>query len=276
MTDSAPEHQNARLAVLIDADNTSASSAAAIARGARPLRHPDRQAGLRRLDDAAARRLEGRAASPRHPADPAVREHRGQELHRLRADHRRDGPALLRQPRRLRDRVQRLRLHPARDPAARVGQDRLRPRPATYADSRSQNACDRFIFLEVLARGEVEEPADATATPRRFPTSAGSSPRPSRSISQDDGWVMPCPPWAATSRRRTRRSTRATTASPSSVPWRGRRTTSRSDQSEGGTSLRVRLKAVDPGEGGRQDRGPAYREEDPEGSRQEGLTGWCP
>ena len=54
----------------------------------------------------------------------------GQELHRLGADHRRDGPALLRQRRRLRARLQRQRLHLAGHPAAGLGQDRLRPRAA--------------------------------------------------------------------------------------------------------------------------------------------------
>ena len=56
---------------------------------------------------AAAQRLEGRAAPARDLADAAVRLHQRQELHRLGADHRRDGPAVRRQRRRLRDRVQR-------------------------------------------------------------------------------------------------------------------------------------------------------------------------
>ena len=94
----------------------------------------------------------------------------GQELHRLRADHRRDGPALRRQRRRVRDRLQRQRLHPAGDPAARVRDDRLRPRrrqdPQAFRD-----ACDKFTFLEVL-RADA-----ATAGPRPRPRAEAPSRR---------------------------------------------------------------------------------------------------
>ena len=162
-----------------------------------------------------------RAAPPRDPADPAVRLHDGQELHRLRADHRRDGPALLRQPRRLRDRLQRQRLHPAGDPAARVRQDRLRPRPATHARRRSWPPCDRFIYLEVLGaasrRARPSDAGDDEPPPplpdlRRILIGAIELARPTttagRRSSRGRQPHQPAP---------TRRSTRATTASPSSV-----------------------------------------------------------
>ena len=62
--------------------------------GDRQVRNADDQAGLRRLDEAEPHGLEERAAAARDPADAAVRLHHRQELHRLGADHRRDGPAL--------------------------------------------------------------------------------------------------------------------------------------------------------------------------------------
>ena len=96
------------------------------ARGGREVRRTDGQARLRRLDRLPPERLAQRAAEVRRPADAADRQHHRQELHRLGADHRRDGPALLRQRRRLRAGLQRQRLHLAGDPAARLGPDRLR------------------------------------------------------------------------------------------------------------------------------------------------------
>ena len=198
-------------------------------RGARPLRHPDGQARLRRLDDPAPRPLEGRAPPPRHPADPAVRQHRGQELHGLRADHRRDGPALLRQ---------------ALDAFAIVSSDsdftrlatRLRESGKTvYGLGRRrtpeslQAACDRFIFLEVLEGPAASAPDDDARGARRSagcPTCADPDAAV-RDTSQDDGWALSARS-ATTSPRPTRRSTRATTASPSSARWPAPRTTSRS------------------------------------------------
>ena len=67
---------SARLAVLIDSDNTTTSWPTS-PRGDRQVRNPDDQARVRRLDHAAARRLEGADAPERDPADPAVRLHHG-------------------------------------------------------------------------------------------------------------------------------------------------------------------------------------------------------
>ena len=104
------------------------------ARGDRQVRHPDGQARVRRLDHAAALRLEGGAAAPRDPADAAVRLHARQELHRLGADHRRDGPPLRGQRGGLRHRLERQRLHAPGDAAAGGGDDRLRARAAQHPD----------------------------------------------------------------------------------------------------------------------------------------------
>ena len=189
-------------------------------------------------------RLEGRAAAPRDPADPAVRLHRGQELHRLGADHRRDGPALLRQPRRLRDRLQRQRLHPARDPAARVRQDRLRPRPAPYAGRRSRppatgSSTSRCSSRSRRPTGAKDAGDDDRGAPAARPAARSSPPPididlPGRRLGDALGGR------AATSARPTRRSTPATTASPSSARWPGRSPTSTSPRGPG-TSLLVRL-----------------------------------
>ncbi|WP_278256992.1 hypothetical protein [Nocardioides convexus] len=123
-----------RLAVLIDADNTSHRYVGDLLAEPGEVRPADRQACLRRLDRRRAARLEGQAQPARDQPGADLRLHRRQELHRLGADHRRDGPALLRQRRRLRDRVQRQRLHPAGDAAARVRQDGVRRRALQHPD----------------------------------------------------------------------------------------------------------------------------------------------
>ena len=148
-----------RLAVLIDADNTSASHASAILEEVARYGVPTVK---RAYGDWTTQNLvRWKDELHRHAVQPVQQfAYDREELHRLGADHRRDGPALLRQRRRLRDRVERQRLHPAGHPAAGVRQDRLRPRPPPYASSLVA-ACDRFIYLEVLGRdSEATEPAD--------------------------------------------------------------------------------------------------------------------
>ena len=67
--------------------------------GGGEVRRPDRQARLRRLDRPAPERVDEQAERASPSADAPDRLHVGQELHRLGPDHRRDGPALLRQRR---------------------------------------------------------------------------------------------------------------------------------------------------------------------------------
>ena len=204
--------------------------------GGREVRRPDRQARLRRLDRPAPDRLDERAAQARHPADAADRLHDRQELHRLGADHRRDGPALLRQRRRVRARLQRQRLHPLairlRESGKTVYGFGLRKTPEAL-----RQRVDRFIFLEELARRRrAREPE------RRAPTDDRSQGRRTRRIpdlrrlleravngtAHDDGW-------ASLSVGRQPRHPRGavvpgarTTASPSSSTWCAPRATSRS------------------------------------------------
>ena len=165
------------------------------ARGAREVRRPHRQACLRRLDDPAAGALEGRAAPARDPADPAVRLHHRQELHRLGADHRRDGPALLRQPRRLRDRVQRQRLHPARHPAAGVRQDGLRPRPTAHPGIAGGRLRPVHLPRGAGHRGRQSGRPRPPERRRTRPAAAAACPTCADpvaaidSTSHDDGWT---------------------------------------------------------------------------------------
>ena len=90
-------------------------------------------------------------------------------------------------------------------------------------------ACDRFIYLEVLGRSQVDEaPARARSRATTGPTTFDRLLTSAvGATSQDDGWVLSLGASAATSRRPTRRSTRATTAIPSSARSPGPRTTSR-------------------------------------------------
>jgi hypothetical protein len=83
--------RTARLAVLIDADNAQPAIA-----GRLLAEIAARQAGLRGLDRHEAEGLEGSAAHPVDPADPAVRLHHRQERDRRRDGHRRHGPAVFR------------------------------------------------------------------------------------------------------------------------------------------------------------------------------------
>ena len=169
-----------------------------VARGARQVRHPDDQARVRRLLVPAPERLDPRAQRPRHPRHAPDRLHHRQELHRLGADHRRDGPAVRRQRRGLRDREQRQRLHQPRAAAARVRQDRLRPRAARRTPSSLQNACDRFIALEVLGEdvradeepAEDEARADRRRRRRRPPLNLQSAlTQAVNATADEEGWI---------------------------------------------------------------------------------------
>ncbi len=78
----------------------------------------------------------------------------------LSADHRRDGPAVLGQRRRVLPRVERQRLHAAGDAAAGVESGRrVYGIGAQKTHVAFQNACDRFTFTEVLTK----QPAGALA-----------------------------------------------------------------------------------------------------------------
>jgi hypothetical protein len=177
-----PNASTDKLAVLIDADNAQASIAAAGRN--RQIRHRHGQARLRRLDHAQPWRLEGHAARPGHPADPAVPLHRRQERHRLGPDHRRDGPAARRPGGRLLPGVLGQRFHPLATRIRESGRsvygfgERKTPKPFVAA-------CDRFIYTEILR-----------------PPAGGGAPhaeeKPLRQLladavdatSRDDGWSM--------------------------------------------------------------------------------------
>ncbi len=221
-----PDPATARMAVLIDADNTSASHASAILEELARYGIPTVKRAYGDWTTQHLVRLEGRAPPARDPAGAAVRLHDREELHGLRADHRRDGPALLRQPRRLRDRLQRLRLHPARYPDPGVREDRLRPGPTPYAGVVGRRL--RPVHLPRGARAGRRGPRPGSRLHRRATAARpaadphlGRARRPRRTTAGRRSG-----PWATTSTTRTRRSTRATTASPSSVRWPAPRTTS--------------------------------------------------
>ena len=115
-----PAPENVRLAVLIDADNTSPKHAEALLEEVAKYGVPTVK---RAYGDWTNTHLSGWMKKvPKYAVQPMlqVANTTGQELHRLGADHRRDGPALLRQRRRLRAGLQRQRLHLAGDPAARL------------------------------------------------------------------------------------------------------------------------------------------------------------
>ena len=232
------ESPTVRLAVLIDADNVSSSHSSALLAELARYGIPTVK---RAYGDWTTQQLAGwksRAGAARDPADPAVRQHGRQELDRLRADHRRDGPALLRQPRRVRPGVQRQRLHPARHPAARVRQDRLRPRPAQDAGIPAGRV--RQVHLP----GGPARPGRRRR--RRAGAGRGGRGRLAARPAHDPGgrrtqhrrrrtagrrWARSAPTWA----RRTRRSTRATTASPASACSSASRTTSTSTTPRAGS-----------------------------------------
>jgi uncharacterized protein (TIGR00288 family) len=110
-----------------------------------------------------------------------------------------------------------------------------------------QNACDRFIFLEVLARGGAEEPVDAGGTAdapplpdlRRLLTSAVES------ISQDDGWVMLSALGSYLTKTNASFDPR-NYGHPKLSALARAQSYLEIGQAEGGTSLRVRLKPAAP------------------------------
>ena len=92
------------------------------------------------------------AASQRDPADPAVRLQQRQERLGHGDGGRRDGPALQRPLRCLRDRVQRRRLHAAGDAAAPAGHARVRLRREENAGALRQRLFDVSLHRRTNAR----------------------------------------------------------------------------------------------------------------------------
>ncbi|CAA9373243.1 MAG: Maebl, partial [uncultured Nocardioides sp.] len=156
------------------------------ARRDRPGRRPDDQTGVRRLVVDPPRRLVAQAQPARPPAHAPARPDHAEELHRLRDDHRRHGPALRRQRRGLRPRLERLRLREPGHAAARRrevrarygrGQDpcRLRQRVRQVRPARDAGrgrGCHRSRRPGVGggARGSVDhQPAERTDEGRQRP-----------------------------------------------------------------------------------------------------------
>ncbi len=246
MTDSAPEHQHARLAVLIDADNTSASSAAALLEELARYGIPTVK---RAYGDWTTQQLVGwKAELPRHAIQPI------QQFANTVGKNSTDSALII-------DAMDLLysgnldafaivssdsdftrlatRLRESGKTVYGLGRRRTPTSLQTRATGSSSSRCS------AAGRGRGTRGRDG----RRRP--AASRPAPDPHLGRRDPSPRTtagscCPPWAATSRRPTRRSTRATTATPSSAPWPGPRTYLEVDQSEGGTSLRVRLKPSTP------------------------------
>ena len=202
------------------------------ARRGRQVRRTDGQTGLRRLDQLAPEQLAQRAAEVRRPADAPDRQHHRQELHRLGADHRRDGPALLRQRRRLRAGLQRQRLHLAGDPPARLRPHRLRDGAAQDARSRCARpwtGSSSWRTCTTAARSRSRRPRSprtpsraASRTCAAFSSARSTAPRTTTAGPRSRRSPTTSPAW-------TRRSRSRTTARPSSSTWSGPRTTSRSN-----------------------------------------------
>ena len=147
-----------KLAVLIDADNTSPKVADGLFEEVAKIG----EASLRRIygDFSKGQQAGWEKVLARHAilAAAAVRLHHRQELDRHHAGHRRDGPAAFRPVRRLLPRLLRQRLHPPRGAHPRAGDRRLRHRPAEDAG-------------EPSAR-----PAPASSSPRTSSPSDGPAP----------------------------------------------------------------------------------------------------
>jgi uncharacterized protein (TIGR00288 family) len=246
VTDSAPEHQNARLAVLIDADNTSASSADALLEELARYGIPTVK---RAYGDWTTQQLVGwKAELPRHAIQPI------QQFANTVGKNSTDSALII-------DAMD-LLYSGNLDAFAIVSSDsdftrlatRLRESGKTvYGLGRRrtptalQNACDRFILLEVLARGGAEEPADAGGTAdapplpdlRRLLTSAVES------ISQDDGWVMLSALGSYLTKTNASFDPR-NYGHPKLSALARAQTYLEIGQAEGGTSLRVRLKPAAP------------------------------
>ena len=184
-TDSAP-----RLAVLIDADNSTASVTKALLDEVATYGTPTVK---RAYGDWTTPNLGGWKAELLDHAIQPMQQFaytRGKNSTDSRAHHRRDGPAVRREPRGLRHRLQRQRLHAAGDAAARVGEDRVRigrrNTPTAFV-----TACDRFIYLDLLGP-EPAQPAGATSgdeePPAQLPKLRPVLETAIRATSRDDGW----------------------------------------------------------------------------------------
>ena len=171
--------------MLIDADNVSSSHAAALL--AELARH-GAPTVKRAYGDWTTQQLTGwKRELARHAIAPipAVRQHRRQELHRLGADHRRDGPALLGQPRRLRDRVRATATSPGSPPACAspgrpshgLGQRKtLRPSRRRATSSSSSRCWARTTTTTVLRTTTRTPRATRSPTCRRSCTPPCSAP----------------------------------------------------------------------------------------------------
>ncbi len=189
MTDVAPEHQNARLAVLIDADNTSATHAAAILDELARYGVPTVK---RAYGDWTTQRLVGwKPELNRHAIQPV------QQFAYTTGKNSTDSALII-------DAMDLLYSGNV-DGFAIVSSDsdftrlatRLRESGRTVYGLGEQKtpaslvaACDRFIYLEVLGRSQVDEGDegdegdDRPDDLRRLLTSAVGA------TSQDDGWVL--------------------------------------------------------------------------------------
>ena len=164
MRDRTPE-QEANIALLIDADNASPGPSRRSAAGARRARHDQHPPRLRQLGQGEP---QGLGQADRHAfdrPDAAVRRRQRQERDRHAHDDRRDGPALSRQRRRLRDHV--------------VGQRLPAPRPAHPRG----RACTSTASARPRRPSPSSRPARASSTSARWPWTkrrSSSSPPPPR------------------------------------------------------------------------------------------------
>ena len=187
------------------------------AAGAWRARHDQHPPRLRQLGQGQPQGL-GPADRPAldHP-DAAVRRRQGQERDRHAHDHRRDGPALPRQCRRLRDHVVGQRL-----PAARPAHPRGRPaglRLRHRQDARSPSSRPApASSTSARSRSTDEERARAAerrarASDRSIPSCCRCSASPTRRRSATRRAIRRSPS-SASAPRRCRASPRATTATP--------------------------------------------------------------
>jgi len=190
VTDSAPEHQNARLAVLIDADNTSASSAGALLEELARYGIPTVK---RAYGDWTTQQLVGwKAELPRHAIQPI------QQFANTVGKNSTDSALII-------DAMD-LLYSGNLDAFAIVSSDsdftrlatRLRESGKTvYGLGRRrtpeslQSACDKFIFLEVLEHpgGAAKDESAATEEAPPLPELRPILEAAIETASQDDGWA---------------------------------------------------------------------------------------
>ena len=156
------------IALLIDADNASPDPPRRRAARARRARHDQHPPRLRQLGQGQPQGL-GRADRPPFDhAGPAVRRRQGQERDRHADDDRRDGPAVRRPCRRLRDHVERQRLPAAGDAHPQDGLPVYGFGTAKTPIS-FQQACTRFFDVAALAsqKDDALEPPPAERGPAR-------------------------------------------------------------------------------------------------------------